>query len=639
VEKEKAPPLNPVASNPVPQAQPVAAPAEKTTSAPRKTPEKQEGENETATSLPPEGREVKDNSGGVQTHLSATNDLKIEDEQSFGATGTNGNLVFEGDLLTAAEGVLKIPDESRNLCALFSNGLWIVSASHRHSPLVTSVAQAARRQGFRVDEPRYVTPNIIRQAYLYAQRQLSTSQLDGNAVRRRIVEVLERAKVVGASDIHIEASDGRTKIEFRIDGAMRLWETWTQKEGEQMLSAVFSNSIGQSGSTANWQEPQAAMLTSSTLGKDSIALPKGVISVRCQWVPLSDGGRYLDMRLQYDSAHIFGENFVMADVDSLGFSQEQLKIVQALRQTPGGMRIFAGPVNQGKTTTLRVTLNRRMAETNMQMNCLLIEDPPEGGIIGARQVGVSASVKDEQRERSFVEIMRCALRLDPDIVMLGEIRDIQTANFAFRLALTGRQVYTTTHVYSAIAIPQRLRDIGIEPYLCYDHNLVKGMFCQRLMRGICPHCRIPLLSAPSELGPMYIDVIRRTRAGIAIMDAMRGNAGSPYEHLAEPDLRQAYVCNPDGCEHCYKGRTGRTVCAEVIESDQKIMHMLQENRLEDARTYWLSPEGMGGITMIWHAMDKIRRGEVSPVDAEFDIGPLARDKEILEVEQRLGACT
>ncbi|MFX9127607.1 ATPase, T2SS/T4P/T4SS family, partial [Acinetobacter baumannii] len=79
-------------------------------------------------------------------------------------------------------------------------------------------------------------------------------------------------------------------------------------------------------------------------------------------------------------------------------------------------------MNQGKTTTLCVCLNRRMAETNMQVNCLMIEDPPEGGVIGARQIGVSASIKDEQREKTFVEIMRCALRLDPDIVMLGEVR-------------------------------------------------------------------------------------------------------------------------------------------------------------------------------------------------------------------------
>src|SRR5262249_19676180 len=175
--------------------------------------------------------------------------------------------------------------------------------------------------------------------------------------------------------------------------------------------------------------------------------------------------------------------------------------------------------------------------TEMRLNCLMIEDPPEGGVVGARQIGVSASVKDEQRERTFVEIMRCALRLDPDIVMLGEVRDTQTAKFAFRLALTGRQVYTTAHVYSALAIPKRLRDIGIEPYLVYDHHLVRGMLCQRLLRGLCQHCRIPIAVAPKDLGPTYKELARRVRAGLAIMDASRSKANMdkpPLERLSEP---------------------------------------------------------------------------------------------------------
>ncbi len=568
--------------------------------------------------------------GGEQTQ-----DLQIEDERSL---ASSGGLVFSGEVLTVEEGALKVPAESRNLCALFSSGLWLVSASHRHSPLVTSVAQMARRHGYKVDEPRYVTPNIIRQAYVYAGRQAAMGRLDDNAVRRRVVEMLQKAVDMGANDIHIEASEGRTRVEFRIDGALRLWETWTQREGELALSSIYSHSVGQSGATANWQEPQAAMLTSTATGPDSLILPKGVISVRCQWVPLSDGGRYLDMRLSYDSVHLFGENFIMADVDSLGFSQEQLKVVKSLRAAPGGMRVFAGPVNQGKTTTLRVTLNRRMAETNMQLNCLLVEDPPEGGVLGARQVGVSSSVKDEQREKAFVEIMRCALRLDPDIVMLGEVRDIQTAKFAFRLSLTGRQVYTTTHVYSALAVPQRLRDIGLEPYLVYDHHLLRGMICQRLLRGLCPSCRIPIADAVSELGLHYKELIRRTRAGLALMDASRSvGPGDVYDRLSEPDMSQVYVANPDGCASCFKGRAGRTICAEVIETDQKIMELLLDNRLEDASRYWLSPTGLNGVTMLWHSLEKIRRGEVSPEDAEFEVGILAREREVFEVEQRLGA--
>jgi type II secretory ATPase GspE/PulE/Tfp pilus assembly ATPase PilB-like protein len=559
-------------------------------------------------------------------------EVKIEDERSI-------QLSFSGTVLTAEGGPLKVPEEARNLCALFESGLWLVSASHRRSPLVTSVAQAAKRQGYKIDEPRYVTPNIIIQAYIYADRLSGVSQFDENAVRRRIVATLEKAQQMGANDIHVEAVNGRSVVQFRIDGSLRRMDAWTQREGEQFLAAVYSHSIGQSGATANWQEPQAAMLTSDARGKEIIVLPKGIISIRCQWVPLANDGRYLDMRLQYDSAYLFGENFVMADVDSLGFSQEQLKVVQSLRNAPGGLRIFSGPVNQGKTTTLRVVLNRRMAETEMRLNLLMIEDPAEGGVIGARQIGVSASVKDEQRDKTFVEIMRCALRLDPDIVMLGEIRDLQTAKFAFRLALTGRQVYTTGHVYSALATPKRLRDIGIEPYIVYDYNLVRGMACQRLLRNICEHCRMPLKQAIEEFGPVTRELAQRVRAGLAIMEARRNiaNVGKPFiECLVEPDMSNIYLANPNGCPKCFAGRSGRTVCAEIIETDPKLMDLLQDNRGEEAEAYWLSPAGLNGINMIWRGLEKVRAGEVSPNDAEFELGTFAREREILDVEQKLG---
>lgn len=558
--------------------------------------------------------------------------IKLEDERALA-------LLFEGEVLTAEGGALKIPDEARNLCVLFKSGLWLVSASHRRSPLVTSVAQVAKRQGHKVDEPRFVTPNVIIQAYIFAERSGKSGRFDENAVRRRIVATFEQAVSMGANDIHIESVGGRAVVQFRIDGSLRRQDVWTQTEGDHFLAAVYSHSIGQSGATANFQEPQAAMLVGDARGKEVINLPKGIVSVRCQWVPLSNNGAYLDMRLSYDSGHLWGENFVMADVDSLGFSQEQLKVVQRLRAAPGGLRIFSGPVNQGKTTTLRVVLNRRMAETEMRLNCLMIEDPPEGGVEGARQLGVSASVKDEQREKTFVEIMRCALRLDPDIVMLGEIRDPQTAQFAFRLALTGRQVYTTSHVYSALATPKRLRDIGIEPYLVYDHHLVRGMACQRLLRSLCPYCRVPIQEAIKEYGPTVRELAKRVRAGLAILDARRKkeNVGKPImECLTEPDLSNVYLANPEGCPKCYKGRQGRTVCAEIVETDPKLMALLEDNREEEAESYWLSPIGLNGITMLQRGLEKVRAGEASPDDAEFELGTFASDNELLEVEQKLG---
>ncbi len=559
-----------------------------------------------------------------------------KEEEGAEATEQDAPLVFTGQLLTIVGGAIKIPQESRNLCALFDNGLWLVSSSHRNSPLVTSVAATARRMGFEVNPPRYVTPDVIRSAYNFFERQVSNVRLDENSVRRQIVRTLQAAVDLRANDIHIEAGNDRTRIDLRIEGTLRLWETWTQKEGEQFLSAVYSHSSGQSGATANWLEPQAAMLTNAS-GPDTITLPEGILAVRCQWVPLADGGRYLNMRLQYDSVRIFGEKFVQSDVDQLGFNQEQTELVRYLRRIPGGMRIFSGPVNQGKTTTLRVMLNRHMAETNMEQKCYMIEDPPEGGVIGASQIGVSATVKDEQRDRTFAEVMRCILRLDPNIVMLGECRDLQTTRFVFRLALTGRQVYTTIHVYAALAIPQRLRDLGAEPYLVYDHHLLCGLMCQRLLRSLCPHCRVPASVAAAD--PANEAILRRVRAGLAIMNASRKiprDDADPFDYLKEPDLSGVHFVNPQGCRHCYGGRKGRTIVVEVVATDAHLMALLAENRLGDAERYWLSPFGLNGITMLWHALEKIRDGGVHPMDSEMDVGPCATDKEVRKVEERLG---
>ena len=566
--------------------------------------------------------------------------VEIEDEAEGDDDKTekkaSQSIEFKGEVLTAANGPLKIAPESRNLCALFATGLWLVSGSHRTSPLVTSVALAAKRQGYIVNDAIYVSPDVIRQAYYYADRAVSTAKLDDNAIRRKIVEVLEAARNTGANDIHIEAAAGRTKVEFRLESRLRVMETWTQREGDQFLSAVYSHSSVASGATANWMEPQAAMLERSS-GADTIALPDGVISVRCQWMPLADG-RYLNMRLSYDSSHIFGEGFIQADVDTLGFTPEQTDLIRVLRATPGRIRCITGPTNQGKTTTLRMMLNRRMAETNMEMNCLLIEDPPEGGVIGARQIGVSATTNDDQRERTFQGIIRASLRLDPDIVMLGEVRDMQTASFLFKLALSGRQVYTTLHVYSALAVPQRLRDIGMEKYLVYDHELLYGMMCQRLMRGLCKHCRLPILDV-AKYDTRVEELARRTRAAISLLEAERQfiEHGDTLDHVREPDMHSVFMENPEGCKHCdFKGRKGRTVAAEVVEADAKLMRLLAEDNPGEAKAYWVSPGGLNGITMKMHAMMKVMKGEVSPTDAEFEMGLLIREKEMIEVEKKIG---
>jgi type II secretory ATPase GspE/PulE/Tfp pilus assembly ATPase PilB-like protein len=163
------------------------------------------------------------------------------------------------------------------------------------------------------------------------------------------------------------------------------------------------------------------------------------------------------------------------------------------------------------------------------------------------------------------------------------------------------------------------------------------MVCQRLLRGLCPYCRIPAAKVADD--PLFVPVLRRVRAGLAIMHASRSQPKPEtdiYTHLREPDMGSVYFVNTDGCQHCYKGRQGRTIVAEVIASDAKLMALLSENKLEEATEYWLSPFGLNGVSMSWHGLEKIRDGGVSPLDAESEVGPCATAKEVRRVEELLG---
>ena len=552
----------------------------------------------------------------------------------------NVSFTHEGELLTMRGGPLQIPEETRKICALFSSGLLLVSESHRNSPLVRSVVSLARRQNYQVNEPpQLVTPGVIQRTYMQAERNASATKYDDNAMRRRINHVLEEGVKLNANDIHVETSDGQCKIQLRIDGSLRVWEVWTQQEGEQFIASVWSHADVASGVSANWNEPLAATLSHKS-GPDALTLPDVIGGVRCQWMPLV-GGRYLNMRLNYDGGKMLGQSVEEADVDSLGFNAEQTALAKHLRHIPGTMRMIAGPVNQGKTTTLRIMLNRRMAETNFRLNCLVVEDPPEGGVKGARQIGVSSATDEKVRNRLLSEVMRASLRLDPDIVMLGEIRDFETATMAFRLALTGRQVYTTLHVYAALAIPQRIRDLGIEPYLVYDHHLLRGLFSQRLARKLCKNCRIPASEAQSRYPEEHAGAMRRMRAGMAMMKYNRKFGFEPNDkkEIYEPDLSGVYFANLDGCEHCFQGRSGRTVMVEIVDADSQVMNYLRNAEMDKAREYWLSPFGLNGVSMLWHGIEKVAEGLLSPIDAEFELGPLATPQEVAETEKVIGALT
>ncbi len=154
------------------------------------------------------------------------------------------------------------------------------------------------------------------------------------------------------------------------------------------------------------------------------------------------------------------------------------------------------------------------------------------------------------------------------------------------------------------------------------------------------NCRIPASQAAAVV-PSYAEVMERTRAGAAMMKYNRAHGFEPNEakQLAEPDMSNIYFSNPEGCSQCFQGRSGRTVLVEIVDADSQVMTYLRNAEMDKAREYWLSPkpQGLGGTSMLWHGIEKVMAGMLSPLDTEFELGPLATEQEINEVRRVLGA--
>jgi type II secretory ATPase GspE/PulE/Tfp pilus assembly ATPase PilB-like protein len=210
---------------------------------------------------------------------------------------------------------------------------------------------------------------------------------------------------------------------------------------------------------------------------------------------------------------------------------------------------------------------------------------------------------DEERREAFRAAIAASLRSDPDIVMIGEIRDGASASLAFQAAMTGHQVWASLHANDAVSVLDRLRDVGVETYKLTDPSLMTGMIGQRLIRRLCDHCKLGW-----DDGITDPEVFDRERADIVC------------EAVGEPTARsRIFFAKPGGCKKCGdRGYQGRTVVAETIRPDKIFMDYIADNRKEMAVAHWI--ETLGGISMLEHAIVKMLMGEVDPRDVKDRVG-------------------
>jgi general secretion pathway protein E len=378
---------------------------------------------------------------------------------------------------------------------------------------------------------------------------------DDAPVIRLVNSLLFRAVKEKASDIHVEPYEKDLVVRFRIDGI--LFDIF--KQSKKFQNAITSRiKVMANLNIAEKRLPQDGRIPLKVGGKD--------IDIRLSTVPTSFGER-LVMRLQDRSN-------VVLELTQLGFSEETLrKLEDDLLTRTYGIILVTGPTGSGKTATLYACLSKL---NQPDVNILTVEDPVEQRIHGMGQVQVNANIG-----LTFAKGLRSFLRQDPDIIMVGEIRDLETAELAITSSMTGHLVLSTLHTNDSAGAFPRLFDIGVEPFLIATSIL--GVIAQRLVRILCPHCKSPYEPSDFEINALGI-----TRAQV--------KAGN--------------ICKPVGCNNCnQKGYTGRSVIQELLMVNDDIRTLVLQRKDGNAIKKQAVANGMR--TFRDHGISKILAGITS----------------------------
>lgn len=396
-------------------------------------------------------------------------------------------------------------------------------------------------------------------------------RLAKEAVVIKIVNMLLRQAVQDrASDIHIEPFERGLRVRYRIDGVLHE----VPAPPKRLQAAVVSRvKIMADLDIAERRLPQDGRIKVSVSGKE--------VDLRVSTIPTVYGETVV-MRILERSSVLFG-------LEQLGMPPEVEQPFSELIKIPHGILLVTGPTGSGKSTTLYAALRKTYST---EKKIITIEDPVEIRIDGINQIQVRPDIG-----LTFASGLRHIVRQDPDVIMVGEIRDAETAEIAIQSALTGHLVFSTLHTNNAAGAVTRLLEMGVAPYLVASS--VEGVLAQRLVRVLCPNCR------PKEFPPLVL------REG----DPPRGGP------------------SPVGCDHCkYTGYYGRTGIYELLLVDEKIRDMIVEQRAAGEVEEYAISQGMK--TLIESGLTKVQRGlttieEVTRVTREEEGQAIILDEDLV----------
>lgn len=361
--------------------------------------------------------------------------------------------------------------------------------------------------------------------------------IDDQPIIKLVNKMFEDAVNMKVSDIHIEPMETEMRIRFRVDGKLREYTRISRQLAPSIISRIkFISGMN----IAEKRIPQDGRLH-YTVNRQKI-----------------------DMRVS-DLPGVFGEKIVIRittalgvklEIDSIGFLPENREKFETLLHSNRGIILLSGATGSGKSTTLYTGLSQL---NNDETNIITVENPVEMVIHGITQVNIN-----EKAGLTFASALRSILRQDPDVVMVGEIRDKETAEIAASAAITGHLVLSTIHTYNAASSVVRLIDMGVEKFMVSSSLL--GVIAQKLVRKVCPYCRVPHKATENELGMIGMPL----DSDITIYDARRG-----------------------GCPKCNaSGNKGRMAVHEIMIVTNGIKHAIHENRTTEQINQIAIEEGM-----------------------------------------------
>jgi type II secretory ATPase GspE/PulE/Tfp pilus assembly ATPase PilB-like protein len=503
------------------------------------------------------------------------------------------------------------PPELRSNIVL-QNGVFIIADVWKGHPDLASFISFCRKRTSGSIPVKFVATDTFRRDY---GEQLFHSAPDSD-IQKEACDIINAAVARNATDIHLIDKGTYGLVQMRSLGILTEFSKVPGTYMEKLISVLYGT-IASSASSPSFSKQRQH---DGRISRREF-LPSKVHSIRLHTVPIENAetedptGTFMTLRLLYDQTDAHGT--LESRMTALGYREKDVEKLRLLVER-SGLIVIAGPTGSGKSTALKHVFEARSEESSGQ-SFLSVEDPPEYPIANVKQTLVrttdSGDDDADARGKAYVNAIAGAMRSDPDMLMIGEIRYPEAAAATIDAAMTSHAVWATIHAFDALGIILRLRSLltsahFAEPMdsLC-NSKVVAGLIFQRLIPQLCPYCKMPFYDSHNK------NEAEEKRQESVLPKHVRKRLENAIPHELWKDIK----VRGEGCDHCnHMGLSKQSVVSEVIVTDNELLGHIKDGNWDKAVEYWHSQ--LDGHTYVEHALEGITSGRFDPYFTEIRLG-------------------